>query len=51
MKIGIVGCGFEGATYYGIGAGIARIARAIEDDEGAARKTISPLSTGDQGLC
>jgi L-lactate dehydrogenase len=25
----------KGATYYGIGAGIARIARAIEDDEGA----------------
>ena len=25
----------KGATYYGIGAGIARIARAIRDDEGA----------------
>jgi L-lactate dehydrogenase len=25
----------KGATYYGIGAGIARIVRAIEDDEGA----------------
>jgi L-lactate dehydrogenase len=25
----------KGATYYGIGAGIARITRAIEDDEGA----------------
>ena len=25
----------KGATYYGIGAGIARIARAIGDDEGA----------------
>lgn len=25
----------KGATYYGIGAGIARIARAIKDDEGA----------------
>ena len=25
----------KGATYYGIGAGIARIARAIREDEGA----------------
>jgi L-lactate dehydrogenase len=25
----------KGATYYGIGAGIARIAKAIRDDEGA----------------
>lgn len=25
----------KGATYYGIGAGIARVARAIRDDEGA----------------
>jgi L-lactate dehydrogenase len=33
----------KGATYYGIGAGIARIARAIRDDEGAVL-TLSNIS-------
>ena len=39
----------KGATYYGIGAGIARIARAIEGDEGAVM-TLSNID-GFDGVC
>ena len=39
----------KGATYYGIGAGIARIARAIGDDEGAVL-TLSNVD-GLNGIC
>ena len=39
----------KGATYYGIGAGIARIARAIGDDEGAVL-TLSNVE-GYGGIC
>lgn len=39
----------KGATYYGIGAGIARIARAIRDDEGAVL-TLSNV-VGVDGVC
>ena len=39
----------KGATYYGIGAGIARIARAIRDDEGAVL-TLSNVE-GFGGVC
>ncbi len=39
----------KGATYFGIGAGIARIARAIADDEGAVL-TLSNTD-GDNGVC
>ena len=39
----------KGATYYGIGAGIARIARAIGDDEGAVL-TLSNVE-GYGGVC
>jgi L-lactate dehydrogenase len=35
----------KGATYHGIGAGIARIVRALRDDEGAVL-TVSSLSAG-----
>ena len=36
----------KGATYYGIGAGIARIARAIKDDEGAVLTLSNVEGTG-----
>ena len=39
----------KGATYFGIGAGIARIVRAIHDDEGAVL-TLSNLITDIEGL-
>jgi L-lactate dehydrogenase len=39
----------KGATYHGIGAGIARIARAIRDDEGAVL-TLSNVSNDIDGL-
>jgi len=39
----------KGATYFGIGAGIARIVRAIHDDEGAVL-TLSNLITDIKGL-
>ncbi len=39
----------KGATYYGIGAGIARIVRAIADDEGAVL-TLSNLE-GSDNIC
>ena len=39
----------KGATYYGIGAGIARIAKAIRDDEGAVL-TLSNID-GIKGVC
>ncbi|MBU1206298.1 MAG: L-lactate dehydrogenase [Proteobacteria bacterium] len=39
----------KGATYYGIGAGIARIIRAIRDDERAVL-TLSTPSNGEAGL-
>jgi L-lactate dehydrogenase len=35
----------KGATYYGIGAGIARIVRAISDDEGAVLTLSNPNSS------
>jgi len=35
----------KGATYYGIGAGIARIVRAIRNDEGAVLTLTSPSTT------
>ncbi len=35
----------KGATYYGIGAGLARIIRAVRDDEGAVL-TVSSRSRG-----
>jgi L-lactate dehydrogenase len=39
----------KGATYYGIGAGIARIIRAMRDSEGVVL-TLSNLTTGIEGL-
>ncbi|MCK5656641.1 MAG: L-lactate dehydrogenase [Syntrophobacteria bacterium] len=39
----------KGATYYGIGAGLARIARAIRDDEGAVLTLSMPVK-GIEGL-
>lgn len=39
----------KGATYHGIGAGLARIIKAIRDDEGAVL-TIAGLSTRIQGI-
>jgi L-lactate dehydrogenase len=35
----------KGATYYGIGAGIARMVRAIRSDEGAVLTLSSPSTT------
>ena len=56
MKVGIVGCGFvgsiikgKGATYYGIGAGLARIASAIRDNEQAVL-TVSASTAGVKDL-
>jgi L-lactate dehydrogenase len=41
----------KGATYYGIGAGLARIAQAVRDDERAVL-TVSNLGLkGDEGVC
>jgi L-lactate dehydrogenase len=40
----------KGATYYGIGAGIARIARAIADDEGAVLTLSNAESFGGVSL-
>jgi L-lactate dehydrogenase len=39
----------KGATYYGIGAGIARIAKAIRDDEGAVL-TLSNIEGVNNGV-
>jgi L-lactate dehydrogenase len=39
----------KGATYHGIGAGIARIVKAIRDDEGAVL-TLANLTSGIKGL-
>ena len=39
----------KGATYYGIGAGIAQIVQAIRDDERRVL-TVSSLTTGDRGI-
>jgi L-lactate dehydrogenase len=39
----------KGATYYGIGAGLARIVEAIRDDEGAVL-TLSSLNRNLEGL-
>ena len=39
----------KGATYYGIGAGLARIVQAVRDDEGAVL-TLSTISTRIEGI-
>ena len=40
----------KGATWFGVGAGLARIAQAIEDDE-RALLTCSMLTPECQGVC
>ena len=35
MKVGVVGCGMVGATYYGIGSAVARIVDVLLHDQRA----------------
>jgi len=41
----------KGATYYGIGAGLARIVQAIRDDERAVLTVSNTGLQGDEGVC
>jgi L-lactate dehydrogenase len=41
----------KGATYYGIGAGLARIAQAVRDDERAVLTVSNVGLKGDEGVC